>query len=490
VAYFQENKTLNLYDIKEKKVIYYAIFVFFALVLAIGAKFSNFLILVLILYICMWSVFNLPLALFILTALIIADGSKVAFIMTTSGGQFIESIGLLPLYCPFFLLSIIIFRVFRSEKIEIALIHVKECRWAIFFFVLWVFLTLLPFNLTLKGCLQFVHTFIFFVYLILLSMLEKNEIIFILKSLVFWGFVYTIFGILSISGIVLIFDPIKVMEGLKLNLIFLDGKIRAAPMTAPAVAASFYGLSIWSTVFLGVYYPRFRKALFTTAIFILSGLILTRTRSEIVSFLSAGLLFTAVITFRNKFVIRGLTLFLALFITVFIVANVANLAGGLRRFAIATDISKQASLSTRLSAWKNGIIELAEEKGLGVGAGNSVRYTKMPHAHNVYFSILFDLGIPGLFFWLLAYFNIWRLLLFGLKNLASFSADWYLILILMAYFFELSLTSLLQFRYIHFMWWLFPGLILASLNNLLPVCSPGFHTQKFTNSVSLTLENG
>ena len=104
------------------------------------------------------------------------------------------------------------------------------------------------------------------------------------------------------------------------------------------------------------------------------------------------------------------------------VAAGLNLSGALTRIKSSADVGEQASLGIRLGLWKQGLIDISQSYGMGTGTGGFFKYKdQWPHAHNVYFSVLFDLGIIGFFLWVLVYLNLWRLVILSLKRLAYFS---------------------------------------------------------------------
>jgi O-antigen ligase len=58
------------------------------------------------------------------------------------------------------------------------------------------------------------------------------------------------------------------------------------------------------------------------------------------------------------------------------------------------------SLRHRIEMWKAGYAQMERRKllTLGLGPGGFEKTTRYPHAHNMYFSLFFDLGVPGVMF--------------------------------------------------------------------------------------------
>jgi O-antigen ligase len=91
-------------------------------------------------------------------------------------------------------------------------------------------------------------------------------------------------------------------------------------------------------------------------------------------------------------------------------------------------------------------------------------YSNQPHAHNVYFSVLFEQGFPGFVLWMLIFLNLLRLLVHQLRRLPPDSGDWMLVLVVAVALMDLSITSVLQCEFTYFLWWVLPALVLAVLN--------------------------
>lgn len=424
-------------------------------------------------YLLLWSIFDLRMALFLLAGLSIAQG-KVGIVAHTSANVIIDDIILAELFLPLFMLSYF-FRSLNNRPQE-AVWHrnIRETIVLLFVFVLWVLFCINFVDWKVRAYTQFFHIGVGFIYLVLFSTLSNEELHFFFKTMVFWGLVYSVMGLLCTSGVILEFKALELTKMFRLKLEFFSGGKRASLLAPPAVTSVTLGLFAFATYLLGYLHRRYRYLIFVAAFFISIGIFYTRTRSEMVGFLFAGFTLTALLSWKRNFLIRGLTLCFVYVLIIWGVAAGFDLASALKRIQVSTDTAEQASLGIRLGLWKEGLLDLAKTHGLGVGTGGFFEYKdQWPHAHNVYFSVLFDLGIVGLALWLLFYLNLWRLALMSLKSIPYLSKEWAFLAFLTAFFVELSLTSLLQHEFRTFIWWLFPGIFLAVINNALNKYQPG-----------------
>jgi len=451
----------------ELKYFKYFILFFVGFLLLGLSSIHKWFILIFILFLSFWILCDFSVSLFFVLGMAIAQG-KVGIILLSPAEIIIDDIYFLEIYFPIFLVSFLINSLNNQKKIEFWNPISREIILIMFFFVLWALLCSIFTEWKIRGYIQFTHTFIFFLYFIIFSTFSKRNLYFVLKSLVVWGTIYFIMAFLCVSGIPLEFDSLSVTKMIKLKLIFFEGGKRASLLSPPEVTAATLGLCAWSAYVLGFMNRKHRYGNFFLAFLITLGIFYTRTRSEMVGFLFAGFVMVTIISWQKRYVIRGLMLCLAYVIIVWVFAAGLDLSGALKRIQISTDISERASLGIRLGLWKQGLIDIVENYGLGLGTGGFFKYRdQWPHAHNVYFSVLFDLGIVGFFLWILIFLNLWRMLILSIKRSIYFSKQWLMLVFFAAFFIELSLASLLQHEYTHFVWWLFPGLLLALLNNVL-----------------------
>jgi O-antigen ligase len=334
------------------------------------------------------------------------------------------------------------------------------------FFIFWVLIGIFAADWKVRAYIQTTHLIIFFSYLTVLSTFSTEKLIVFLRFLALWGLVYFILAFMSTSGLSFEFDNIKLAKWLSLKLIFFEGKKRASLLSPPAITAVFFGLCAWSAYLAGLLKQGRKYLYFVVAFFITLGIFYTRTRSEMVAFLFAGFAFVAILGWKRGYVVRGLTLCLIYVICVWIISSGLDLSRALLRIKASADVGETASLGIRLGLWKDGLLNLGQTYGIGEGTGGFFKYkAQWPHAHNVYFSVLFDLGLIGSLLWVIIYLNLWRYLIYGIRLVPEKSDEWLILVAFLAFFVEISLTSLLQHEYTHFIWWLFPGLLLAATNN-------------------------
>lgn len=423
-------------------------------------------ILPLIVILCLWSVLNVKVAMFILIPIAIAQG-KVGFLSTTSAEVIIDDIYLVELFFPVFLTSILINGLITKERVSyIWRPCVREALIFAVLFSLWTLLAAFYASWLPRALLQAAHTVIFCGYLMIISTFSAARINTFMKMLVLWGLFYFFMAFLCVSGVALEFDNIRISNHLTLRMIFMAGGKRASLLSPPAVTSAMIGLAAWAGYSKwGVTLSEKRIVYLLIAFLITVGAFLTRTRSEMVGFLGGALLVTVTLCWPKKCLLRGVCLCLSYFILVWIVAAGVNMADAFKRIQVSADTSQQASLGIRLDLWKEGLAELINTWGLGNGTGGFFEYKDIwPHAHNVYFSVLFDLGIPGMILWLGIFISIARAAFFLLRNLPHSSKSWITVLFMSGYFVQLLLSGLLQHEYTHFIWWFFPGLFLAQLN--------------------------
>ena len=459
-----DNKEVELRSLK------YCILLFGLFSLLAFSTVSNWFIGFLILYICLWACVDFVFALFILLGIAIAQG-KVGLLFHSGANVIIDDIYLVELFFPVFSISFLLNsrRYFLGNKVWHK--NVKESIILVFAFVIWAVICVSFSEWKVRGLTQSVHTLIFFLYLAMFSTFSTKELHRVLAILLFWGVIFFIMALLCISGIPFELESVELTRALRLKLEFFGGGKRASLLSPPAVTAVTLGLCAWSAYALGILRKKQRFLFLFLGFLISIGIFYTRTRSEMVGFLFAGFGLVGILGWRKGYTIRGLSLWFLYVLVVWVLASGLDLSGALKRIKTATDIGERASLGIRLGLWKQGLIDIAQSYGMGKGTGGFFGYNdQWPHAHNVYFSVLFDLGIIGFFLWVLVYLNLWRLVIMSLKKLSYSTKEWLMIIFFAAFFIELSLTSLLQHEYTHFMWWLFPGILLASINNGLKIC--------------------
>lgn len=119
----------------------------------------------------------------------------------------------------------------------------------------------------------------------------------------------------------------------------------------------------------------------------------------------------------RKNVIRNLLATLAIFVSIFLtLAFVIRSQGTKDPRMVNVSTTQQSSIGKRIYFWKTGFVEL-DKKNLalfGLGVGGYKYFTRaydIPHAHNIYLSLLFDFGVMGLIVCFIIMFILLKLFL-------------------------------------------------------------------------------
>lgn len=172
---------------------------------------------------------------------------------------------------------------------------------------------------------------------------------------------------------------------------------RPGAFSTPMIACNVLGFFIFMNLSL---YMKVRRAwgrllLIACCIFLLLVMVLTASKGGVLAFL-AGIFFLIMFyqPLRKHFLSASFMVF-AIVVTLYVVTYYFfqdnRLVGSSGSGAVA-----EASLSIRLEIWQTGFKALAN-RWIGAGAGGVLAVLDpIPGAHSVYFSVLFDLGLPGI----------------------------------------------------------------------------------------------
>ncbi len=117
----------------------------------------------------------------------------------------------------------------------------------------------------------------------------------------------------------------------------------------------------------------------------------------------------------------------------------------------------EASFSSRLGFWETGF-ELMADRWIGAGAGGLLAVIDpIPGAHSVYFSVLFDLGVPGFILFMAVIFEIALRMRRGMLRARNGKAEWFLYCMAGAYAL-LLFHSIVDLDYNMIYFWIVPGL--------------------------------
>jgi O-antigen ligase len=449
-----------------------------ALALAAGIAVTPYSLIALLVWLGLWAVVDFSVALLLVPLVMFTDGYHVGFVFTTAEGLLLENVTFVNMYLPFFLASFLL-RLLRLGRQELLWeSYTREAVVLFCLFVLWTFFSYLVTPDTLKAHYEaLLHIPTLLAYLLVISTLPRRDLYWLLGGFAFWGTVFALFSLISVAGVALEWDPIVYSDNLSFSLKFTEGRTRAAVMSGAPSTAMHLSLCAWAAFALGLLnWRRLRGRERSVSVFVMRwlpffaafcawvGIMLTRTRSEMVGAFMGGLIFVLVYAWRRNWVLRGWATVFVLLVATYVLAHAPIMDRAIKRLEVSADTAQQASLGMRLDLWKAGFQHLADTRGFGAGTGNTMIYSNQPHAHNVYFSVLFEQGFPGFVLWMLIFLNLLRLLVHQLRRLPPDSGDWMLVLVVAVALMDLSITSVLQCEFTYFLWWVLPALVLAVLN--------------------------
>lgn len=329
---------------------------------------------------------------------------------------------LFPFYAPF-LFVLLFARVIKGfPRTEISVNKSAYVSLTLFFAV-WGGLSLIWTENKLHGMLvQFELVLNVFIFLYCLYALRSVRILH--NTMWFWVCFTIIVGIFGLVRRYMTFGP-YICDYEIIQDVFLRGAVggtseavrRASAIFNPNSFALFLNLSIAVTFGLwAIEKIRFKRwMLLAIILFLVFGLLLTGSKAGVISLMALiSYLFLLYKPFRKN-ILRNSLIAFVLFVML-LGATMQLTPKGENRLADALGkgtkemMMGKTSFSTRLIIWKAGWRSLVKETaGLGLGPGGYTHHCPPhPHAHSLYFSIIFDFGVLGLFFMLLLGFTYLR----------------------------------------------------------------------------------
>ncbi len=336
----------------------------------------------------------------------------------------------------------------------------------IVFFIFWALISVFwasdpyTYHTLFEFSLLFVNFLLFYLIATLLKdeNLHKNSII----VFIIWGFVVAVLSIVSLHFLEETYKwTYDLSNAITFEYAFKHSETRIKAIMNPNLTALFLNLVIafsfclflWLKKRLGI----FKKFLFfLVIIFLVYGVLETKSKAGIGSMILMFLFFLIVIhTLRRNFIINFLVS-LFIFISLFVIQNIS--IGRTPRILE----SEEMSLDARLNIWKMGIKSfISESHGWGLGIGGLVYYNDpLPHAHSIYFSTIFDLGVVG--FILLSGLII--ALIIKLSRLLSLQETYSQMMLMAAGggFVAIGIQGIVDFSYMQPIIWLFLGITMAT----------------------------
>ena len=128
-------------------------------------------------------------------------------------------------------------------------------------------------------------------------------------------------------------------------------------------------------------------------IFFLSAHVTTLSKGATVS-LFAMVVFYLILSHKLRaHFIKNSLVFMFSYISVFVLVHSDSLFHSMKRYSV--DSTSEVSLSTRLEFWKTILPPFFETLGRGLGIGGGKALLPVSHEHNIYISVLCDMGIIG-----------------------------------------------------------------------------------------------
>lgn len=413
-----------------------------------------------------FSVLSFSCSLFMMAGLAICEG-KLGFVAQTFSGVIMDDVYMVELTLPFFILSYCLEVLKHPDRVKPLWSRYSSQFLALAFLML-LLASVCFFETPWKdrAIYQYMHVVTGFIYFVMISSLNQRRLLQLVGSFAFWGLVYFVMAQFCILGYEMDYGSIQVTRELLLQLDLFEGKVRACLMAPPSVTAVTMGLCTWSMIYMACLGKGWKRIVLSLLAFISAvGVFYTRTRSEMVAMLMGVLMFTSIIAWPRRGLIRAWVVGIVLIALTWVAAAAIDFANALDRLAMSADMSEQASMGVRLDLWKKGFHAIANNYGFGMGTGGFFLYKDdWPHAHDIYFSVLFDLGIPGMILWGCIFLGLIRWLLHATKQEAFATPHWMAFACCAGFATEMAFTGLLQDEYTTFIWTLFPAIILATLN--------------------------
>jgi O-antigen ligase len=298
-----------------------------------------------------------------------------------------------------------------------------------------------------------------------------------------WG------GLQGLIAIILYFLPPKllmfereIIEGVNLSIFIPAGGYqehrfirRGAVFTTPLETALIMNMvfSVASGLFLTEVGKMKRGLLVAIMVLVITVVLLTMSRQGLLSLIIMG--FSLLLFFerlRRRFFVV-FSIFLIVIVLLFqiqhgllnVLFKHTYLPPRLIVESIETEggaVKIKESSKARLMLWKKGFDKLQETILMGAGIGNFKYYFKAPHAHNIYFSFLFDFGLMGLGIILF----IFIILLQNFLKIFRYPSS-YLQILAISFFggmIAVGTHGMVDFEYNRPILWLYLGMTFATFN--------------------------
>ncbi|MBI3008509.1 MAG: O-antigen ligase family protein [Candidatus Omnitrophica bacterium] len=372
---------------------------------------------------------------------------------------------ILPIFPWFAIVSMVGLLIEKSTRIR-EYDFSTQLDFVVIFFVFWALISVFwasdpyAYHTIFEFSLLFVNFLLFYLIATLLKdeNLHRNSII----VFIVWGFVVAVLSIVSLHFLEETYKWTYALSNtITFEYAFKHSETRIKAIMNPNLTALFLNLVIafsfclflWLKKMLGI----LKKFLFfLVIIFLVYGVLETKSKAGIGSMILMFLFFLIVIhTLRRKFVIN---FFLSLFILVSLFIIQTMTIGRTPRILE----SEEMSLEARLNIWKMAMKSfISESHGWGLGIGGLIYYRDpLPHAHSIYFSTIFDLGLVG--FILLSGLII--ALIIKLSRLLSLQETYPQMMLVAAGggFVAMGIQGIVDFSYMQPIIWLFLGITMAT----------------------------
>lgn len=331
----------------------------------------------------------------------------------------------------------------------------------LFFFLFWALISILwapnlPHSL-FQTFLLLINILLF--YLIAASLQDESLHRNMVKVLIFWGVVVAALSIISLHYLEETYQgSYELNEIISFSYALKHHATRAMAIANPNSTALFLNLVIAFSfcLFFSLRNNFKRYLLFLALIFLAYGVLETKSKAGVISLILMVFFFhLAIHTVRKNF-IRNFLLSFSILASLFIVQNIA-----IERTARILE-SQEMSLEARFNLWEKGFAEFMQRApGWGLSIGGLIYYKDpLPHAHSIYFSTFFDLGLVGFILLL----GLMLVLVIKIPRLLRFQ-ETYAQMMLMAStgcFLVIALHGLVDFSYMDPVIWLFLGITIAT----------------------------
>lgn len=341
----------------------------------------------------------------------------------------------------------------------------------LFIFIVWAMITLLWTPNLPHGLILWIKLISIFLILYLsIRMINSARALNIaIWTFIVMGLIDTLIVYFSVSVLktMMLYEE-QFWGDLYLHLYFGPQFVRGAGFGGPNRTATILNLVILLTLgkVLITENRRVKYLLSLLLPFMLMAQLLTMSRGGLFALISGTTFFLFFAPRVKERFFRNLTLFFAIVLFFYILiftSGILETRLGYERItrAVSPETTEMTSLGRRFGFWTDGFNLFKETYGLGFGIGGFQHYLKgVPHAHSLYFSALFDLGIVG--------FSLFALMIFVvLKDSFSIVSKMnkeeakIIALAFISGIIALLVHGLVDFTYMHPELWLLIGMLMA-----------------------------